>query len=81
MINEDEDKRLRINIQRNNISADLIVGLIIRLSDRIEELQNEIKELKSPYEDMHKSLFRENDNTLTEEIEKDKSKSKNKSKE
>jgi len=76
----DEVIKLRANVQRNQLSANLMVNIIARLSDEIEALKNEIKELKSPYENMHKSLFR--DDISIKDIEKDnKAKSKNKSKE
>jgi hypothetical protein len=42
MINDQEEIKLRANIQRNNLSADLTISLISRLSDRISELENKL---------------------------------------
>ena len=45
LVNEDEIIRLRGGIQRNNISANLTIGLIIKLSDEIENLKIEVNKL------------------------------------
>jgi hypothetical protein len=49
LVNEEEIIRLRGGIQRNNISANLTIGLIIKLSDEIENLKNEISELNAKF--------------------------------
>lgn len=45
LINEEEIIRLRGGIQRNNISANLTISLIIKLSDEIENLKIEVNKL------------------------------------
>ena len=45
LVNEDEIIRLRGGIQRNNISANLTISLIIKLSDEIENLKIEVNKL------------------------------------
>jgi hypothetical protein len=49
LVDEEEIIRLRGGIQRNNISANLITGLVIKLSDEIEKLKFEISELKAKF--------------------------------
>ena len=47
MIDDQEEIKLRANIQRNNLSADLTISLITRLSERITELENTVSDLSS----------------------------------
>jgi len=45
LVNEEEIIRLRGGIQRNNISANLTISLIIKLSDEVENLKIEVNKL------------------------------------
>jgi hypothetical protein len=56
LVNDEEIIRLRGGIQRNNISANLTIGLIIKLSDEIENSKEEIKKYKEEIKKINKKI-------------------------
>ena len=84
LINDEEIIRLRGGIQRNNISANALMNLIIKLSDEIENLKFEISELNAKFKtadllnDINHDLDKKSKNKPNEQV---KIETKNKSKE
>jgi len=83
LANEEEIIRLRGGIQRNNISANLTISLIIKLSDEIENLKSEISELNAKFKtaDLLNDINHDLDKKSKNKPNEIKPESKNKSKE